>query len=51
MRLILSSLAGKLSGAATTNVQVRNVTDTKTRIDATVDSDGNRTAVTHDTTD
>jgi hypothetical protein len=51
MRLILSALAGKLSGAATTNVQVRNVTDTKTRIDATVDADGNRTAVTHDTTD
>lgn len=51
MRLMLSALAGKLSGAATTNVLIRNVTDAKTRIDATVDSDGNRTAITHDTSD
>jgi hypothetical protein len=51
MRLMLSSLAGKLSGAATTTVVVRSATDAKDRITATVDSDGNRTAVTHDTTD
>jgi hypothetical protein len=51
MRLILSSLAGKLSGAATTTVTIRSATDAKDRIVATVDSDGNRTAVTHDTTD
>jgi hypothetical protein len=51
MRLMLSALAGKLSGAATTTVTIRNAADSKDRIVATVDSDGNRTAVTHDTTD
>jgi hypothetical protein len=51
MRLMLASLAGKLSGAATTTVVVRSATDAKDRITATVDADGNRTAVTHDTTD
>jgi hypothetical protein len=51
MRLMLASLAGKLSGAATTTVTIRSATDAKDRIVATVDSDGNRTAVTHDTTD
>lgn len=50
VRIILSGLAGKLSGAATTNVKVRDVGDTKNRIDATVDADGNRTAVTLDKT-
>jgi hypothetical protein len=48
MRLILAAAAGKLSGAATTNVLIRDVNDTKDRIDATVDASGNRTAVTHD---
>lgn len=48
MRLILSATAAKLSGAATTNVLIRDVNDTKNRIDATVDADGNRTAVTLD---
>ena len=47
-RIILSALAGKLSGAATTNVKIRDQADTKDRIDATVDSSGNRTAVTVD---
>lgn len=51
MRLMLSALAGKLSGAATTTVVIRSATDAKDRITATVDSSGNRTAVTHDTTD
>jgi hypothetical protein len=51
MRLMLSALAGKLSGAATTTVTIRDAADSKDRIVATVDSDGNRTAVTHDTTD
>ena len=50
-RLMLSALAGKLSGAATTTVTIRNAADSKNRIVATVDSDGNRSAVTHDTTD
>jgi hypothetical protein len=48
MRLMLSALAGKLSGAATTTVVIRDVNDTKDRITATVDADGNRTAVTKD---
>ena len=50
LRLILAALAGKISGAATTNVKIRDVGDTKDRIDATVDADGNRTAVTLDAT-
>lgn len=48
LRVILASCAGKLSGAASTTVTIRNVTDSKTRITATVDGDGNRTAVSHD---
>jgi len=47
-RLILAALAGKLSGAATTSIAIRDTNDTKNRISATVDTDGNRTAVTLD---
>ena len=50
MRIILSAVAGKLSGAATTTVAIRDMADTKDRISATVDADGNRTAVTRDAT-
>lgn len=50
LRLILAASAGKLSGAATTTIAIRNVGDTKDRITATVDSDGNRVAVTTDVT-
>ncbi len=50
LRIILSAVAGKLSGAATTNVLIRDVGDTKNRIDATVDAGGNRTVVTLDGT-
>jgi hypothetical protein len=39
---------GKASGAATTTVVFRDISDTKPRITATVDSDGNRTAITTD---
>jgi hypothetical protein len=46
MRLILSTLCGKLSGAATTTVTIRDVNDTVNRVTATVDSNGNRSAVT-----
>lgn len=49
-RLMLAALAGKLSGANTTTVAIRNTADTKTRISATVDANGNRTAVTTDIT-
>jgi hypothetical protein len=48
LRVVLSALAGKLSGAATTTVRVRDTSDSKDRIVATVDADGNRTAVTLD---
>jgi len=50
LRLILSALVGKLSGAATTTVAIRDIGDSKDRITATVDADGNRTAVTPDAT-
>jgi hypothetical protein len=48
IRLANSANAGKLSGAATTNVVIRDLADSKNRVDATVDADGNRTAVTID---
>ena len=47
-RLMLASLAGKLSGAAGTTVTIRDTNDTKDRVVATVDSSGNRSAVTLD---
>jgi hypothetical protein len=50
LRLMLASLVGKLSGAATTTVTIRDTTDAKNRIVATVDANGNRSAVTLDTT-
>jgi hypothetical protein len=46
IRLMLAALVGKLSGAATTTVTIRDINDTTDRIVATVDADGNRTAVT-----
>jgi len=49
LRLILAALAGKLSGAATATVTIRNaVADSKDRIVATVDADGNRSSVVVD---
>jgi hypothetical protein len=48
MRLILAALAGELSGAATTAVTIRDTNDTKNRIVATVDGNGNRSAITYD---
>lgn len=50
LRVMLGVLAGKLSGAATTTVAIRNPEDNKTRVTATVDADGNRSAVTYDKT-
>lgn len=47
-RLGGAALFGKLSGAATTTVAIRDTADTKDRISATVDADGNRSAVTLD---
>jgi len=48
LRLTAAALFGKLSGAATTTVTIRDVNDTKDRVVATVDADGNRSAVTVD---
>lgn len=50
IRVMVAALAGKLAGASGTNITVRDQADTKNRIDATVDSDGNRTSVTVDGT-
>jgi hypothetical protein len=51
MRLLAAASAGKLSGAATTTIVIRNaVADSKNRITATCDSDGNRSAITVDLT-
>lgn len=51
MRLLAAAAAGELSGAATTTIVIRNaVADSKDRITATVDSSGNRSAITVDLT-
>lgn len=47
-RLQNAALAGKASGLDTTTATFRDLADTKDRITATVDADGNRTAVTLD---
>jgi len=49
-KLELAALGGKLSGGATATNTIRAADDSKDRITATVDSDGNRTAVTLDGT-
>lgn len=48
MRLHNSALGGKASGLGTTTAVFRDLADSKARITATVDTDGNRTAVTRD---
>lgn len=50
VRLMASALLGKASGLATTTAVYRDLGDAKDRITATVDVDGNRTAVTLDGT-
>ena len=47
LRLILSACAGQVAGASGTTITIRDLNDTTNRITATVDSDGNRTAVTY----
>ncbi len=46
LRVLIASQAGKTSGGATTTFTIRNVADSANVIVATVDSSGNRTAVT-----
>lgn len=48
LKLLLAALAGKVSGGGTTTVAIRAADDSKTRITATVDSSGNRSALTLD---
>lgn len=50
LRIVLSVLAGKISGAPTGPLLFRDIGDTKDRITATVDADGNRLSVTTDAT-
>lgn len=46
LRVAAGVLFGKLSGAATTTVTIRNEADDGNRVVATVDADGNRSAIT-----
>ncbi len=46
LTLVLDAVAGILSGAAGTSITIKDPTGTTTRIAATVDSNGNRTAIT-----
>ena len=50
LRIMLSALAGKSSGGGTATLTFRDAGDTKARITATVDANGNRTAITTDGT-
>ena len=50
LNIMLAALAGKSTGGGTTTVTFRDVGDTKARITATVDAQGNRTSVTVDGT-
>jgi hypothetical protein len=48
LRVFMAVLAGKSSGGGTVTLKFQDVADTKPRITATVDSNGNRTAMTID---
>jgi hypothetical protein len=49
MRLVAAATAGKISGASGSTVTIRNpIADSKDRIVATVDVDGNRSSITYD---
>lgn len=50
VRLANAALGGKASGLATTTAVYRDLADSKNRLSATVDADGNRSAVTRDLT-
>ncbi len=45
-RILVAGIAGILSGAATTTITIRNVANSTDVIVATVDADGNRSAIT-----
>ena len=46
LKIMLSALAGQLSGAGTTTISIRDINNTIDRIVATVDANGNRSSVT-----
>lgn len=49
LRLVTAATAGKISGGGTSTITIRNaVVDGVDRITATVDTDGNRTAITYE---
>lgn len=50
LRLLTSAILGKVSGMATNAPVFRDVNDSKNRVTATTDSNGNRSAVTLDAT-
>lgn len=50
LRIMLAALAGKASGLDTGSPAYRDMADSKDRISATTDADGNRSAVTLDAT-
>ena len=50
IRIGLATLAGKSSGGGTTTVAFRDQADSKNRVTATVDANGNRTSITVDGT-
>jgi hypothetical protein len=50
IKTIAAATAGKVSGAGTTTITIRDITDSRDAIVATVDADGNRSAVTVDLT-
>ncbi len=50
LKIVLATCAGEVSGATTTTITIRAADDSKSRITATVDADGNRSALTLDET-
>lgn len=48
IKLCIAALAGKLSGAETNTITVRNINDTLNRITYNFDANNNRTTVTYD---
>lgn len=50
MKIIMAVLAGKSSGGGTVTIKFRDTGDTKDRVTATVEADGDRTAMTLDGT-
>lgn len=49
-RINIAANSGKTNGALGPTFNIRNAADTKDRVSATVDADGNRTAITRDLT-